>query len=173
MDLKHNRKRHGDTMPKQGGDIITGRENGLFTLQTEMNLPGPPETVFPFFADAGNLGKITPPWLNFKILTPLPIEMRTGTMIKYRLRLHGIALRWQSNITVYDPPHRFVDEQLCGPYKKWIHEHTFTRCVDGSKMRDFVQYDLIGGRLINFLFVRREVRRIFLYRINTLLHLFR
>ncbi|MBN2320998.1 MAG: SRPBCC family protein [Acidobacteria bacterium] len=145
----------------------------MFTLQTQLILPGPPEIVFPFFADAGNLEKITPPWLKFKILTPLPIDMRAGTIIEYRLRLHGIALRWQSEITVWNPPFRFVDEQRRGPYKKWIHEHTFTRRGNGSTMRDFVKYDLTGGWLVNFLFVRREVRRIFMYRTQTLLDLFR
>ena len=160
------------TPPNQCAGIITGRENGLFTLETRLILPGPPEIVFPFFADAGNLERITPPWLKFEILTPLPIDMRTGTIIEYRLHLHAIALRWQSEITAWDPPFRFVDEQRRGPYRKWIHEHTFTRCGDGSEIRDFVKYDHAGGWLVNFLFVQREVRRIFMYRTQTLRTLF-
>lgn len=115
VDLNNKRKGHRDTAPKPEGDIITGRENGLFTLKTEMILPGPPANVFPFFADTGNLEKITPPWLRIEILTPLAIDMRIAALIEYRLRLHGIGLRWQTEITAWDPSHRFVDEQRRSP----------------------------------------------------------
>src|SRR5579871_5848818 len=89
----------------------------------EQFLPRPLEEVFPFFADAGNLPILTPPWLHFHILTTRPIEMRRGALIDYRLRIHGLPIRWQSEIVEWDPPHRFVDEQRRGPYRLWHHEH--------------------------------------------------
>lgn len=144
--------------------IRMGRKDGIFTLEANAFLPHPLETVFPFFADAGNLEIITPPWLRFRILTPLPIDMRAGARIMYRLRLHGIRLRWQTEITAWEPPHRFVDEQRRGPYRTWIHEHTFAPREGGTEMRDYVRYAVPGGRWVNALFVRREVRRIFEYR---------
>jgi ligand-binding SRPBCC domain-containing protein len=98
--------------------------------------------------------------------------MRAGAIIKYRLRLHGIPLRWQSEITVWEPPLRFVDEQRRGPYRRWIHEHTFTQCGNGCEMRDFVRYSVPGGWLVNLLFVQRDVRRIFEYRFRKLSNFF-
>jgi ligand-binding SRPBCC domain-containing protein len=153
--------------------VRMGRKYGWCTVETRLFLPRPLETVFPFFADAGNLESITPPWLRFQILTPLPISMRAGTLIEYRLRLHGIALRWQTEITAWEPPYRFVDEQRRGPYRKWIHEHTFSGNCSGSEMRDFVRYIVPGGWLADSLFVRRQVRRIFEYRARKLREFFR
>jgi ligand-binding SRPBCC domain-containing protein len=162
----------GKTLRSPCSEIITGRADGLFTLETRLLLPKPLEVIFPFFADAGNLERITPPWLHFEIRTPIPIEMRAGTIIDYRLRLHGIALRWQSEITEWDPPCHFVDEQRYGPYRRWIHEHTFTESNRNSQIFDFVKYDPPGGWIANFLFVRRDVCRIFAYRTQKLLDLF-
>jgi hypothetical protein len=133
----------------------------LFTLQAELWLPRRCEEVFPFFADAFNLEFITPPWLKFEVLTPRPIQMRAGLRIDYRLRLRGFPLRWQSEITAWEPPCRFVDEQRCGPYRAWVHEHTFEDRDSGTLTRDLVRYDVIGGRLINALFVRRDLERVF------------
>ena len=87
-------------------DLQWQRNAGYFTLTSEQWLPRPVSEVFPFFADAGNLDALTPPWLRFEILTPRPIPMRVGALIEYRLRLHGIPLRWRSEITAWEPPHR-------------------------------------------------------------------
>jgi ligand-binding SRPBCC domain-containing protein len=155
-------------MPYERDVVRTGRGKGFFTVEARVFLPRPLSIVFPFFADAGNLETITPPWLRFEVLTPLPIAMCAGALIQYRLRLHGIAVRWQTEITAWEPPLRFVDEQRRGPYRKWIHEHTFAECAGGTEMRDYVRYVVPGGWLVNLLFVRRDVRRIFQYRAQKL-----
>jgi ligand-binding SRPBCC domain-containing protein len=126
-DLENEPMNACETASGTTGDLRLGRRDGLFTLETRLFLPRPLEIVFPFFADAGNLEILTPPWLRFEIVTPRPIAMRAGALIEYRLRLHGVPLRWQSEITAWEPPHRFVDEQRRGPYRAWIHEHT-ARC---------------------------------------------
>ena len=141
----------------------------VFTLQNEVWLPRPIGEVFEFFADAHNLETITPPLLRFEVLTPAPILMETGTLIDYKLRLRGIPMKWQSEITAWEPPHRFVDEQRRGPYSMWVHEHTFEEKDGGTLARDHVSYAVPGGTLVNRLFVARDVRKIFDYRTERLL----
>ncbi|MGD0349127.1 MAG: SRPBCC family protein [Verrucomicrobiota bacterium] len=120
---------------------------GLFKLETELWLPRQRDELFQFFADAFNLETLTPPWPKFEVLTPRPIEMCVGLQIDYRLRLRGLPLRWRSEIAAWEPPGRFVDEQRRGPYRTWIHEHTFEERDGGTLARDVVQYDVIGGQL--------------------------
>lgn len=147
----------------------------MHTLHTEVRIPRPIEDVFAFFADAGNLQAITPPWLDFRILTPRPIEMRANALLDYRLKLRGVPIRWRTRIAAYEPPVRFIDEQLRGPYRVWRHEHTFEAATDGSTiMRDRVGYELprVPGRgLVHRLFVRPDLERIFRYRERRLLEL--
>ena len=133
-------------------------------FRSELWLPRPREEVFAFFGEARNLQAITPPFLNFTVLTPAPIEMRAGTLIDYKLRVRGIPLRWRTLIREWEPPFRFVDEQLRGPYRQWIHEHTFTEHDGGTLARDVVRYSVFGGALVNRLFVRGDVEKIFAYR---------
>ncbi|MGA2230208.1 MAG: SRPBCC family protein [Tepidisphaeraceae bacterium] len=142
------------------------------TLQTEIWLPRPPEELFVFFGDAGNLQTLTPSTLQFEILTPMPIVMRAGTLIDYRLRVHGIPIRWRTEITLWDPPHRFIDTQLRGPYKLWVHEHTFTPQRGGTLARDRVEYAALGGSLIHRWVIRRDLDRIFEYRAEVLRKIF-
>jgi ligand-binding SRPBCC domain-containing protein len=153
--------------------IAWGRSDGLFTLETRLWLPRAPEEVFPFFADAGNLERITPRWLRFQILPPRPTTIRKGSRIDYRIRLRGLPLRWQSEITVWDPPRRFVDEQRRGPYRVWIHEHAFVERDGGTEVHDAVRYAVLGGWPVDRLLVRRDLKRIFTYRAVTLREVFR
>jgi len=143
-----------------------------FTFQTELWLPRPREEVFTFFSNAHNLQAITPPWVNFEVLIPPPIEMRAGTLIDYRIRVHGVPIRWRTEIVEWQPPHRFVDVQLSGPYTLWHHTHTFEERDGGTLCTDDVRYCPHGGALMNWLFVRRDVERIFAYRTERLLEIF-
>ncbi len=137
-------------------------------LRREQRLPRPPADVFPFFADAHNLEAITPPLLGFRVVTPAPIELRTGALIEYRLRLRGLPLGWLTQIEDWVPGARFVDVQLAGPYRLWHHTHEFT--ADGSGgtlMRDTVRYALPfwpRGEVAHALGVRRDLAAIFDYR---------
>jgi ligand-binding SRPBCC domain-containing protein len=135
-----------------------------FTLHDELWLPRPLAEIFPFFADAANLEKITPPWLSFHVVTPAPIEMRPGALLDYQIKVHGIPIRWRTEIVTWEPPHRFVDVQLTGPYRLWHHTHTFVEKDGGTLCTDDVRYWPRGGRIINALFVRRDVATIFAYR---------
>ena len=135
-----------------------------FRFEASQFVPRPREEIFEFFSNAANLEAITPPWLSFHIVTPKPIQMHEGALIDYRLRVHGIPLRWRTRITLWEPPHRFMDEQLRGPYRLWQHEHAFEQVDGGCLMQDRVNYAVIGGALVNRWFVRRDVERIFNYR---------
>jgi ligand-binding SRPBCC domain-containing protein len=141
-------------------------------LRTRIRLPRPRGEVFDFFADAGNLEALTPAFLGFWILTPSPIEMRPGALIDYRLRLHGIPVHWRTEITAWEPPLRFADEQRRGPYRLWVHEHTFEEVDGGTLVGDRVRYAVPGGALVNRLFVARDVRQIFTYRHRRLKEIF-
>ena len=111
-------------------------------LHTTLELPLPVDEVFSFFAEAGNLHRITPPELRFEILTPLPLEMGRGTLLEYRLGLFGVPFRWRTRIAAWDPPHGFVDVQLSGPYAVWEHTHVFAATETGTLIDDRVRYRL-------------------------------
>lgn len=145
----------------------------LHTFRQEQILPADRAAVFSFFADARNLEAITPPWLRFEILTPGEIRMQVGTVIDYRLRLHGVPFCWRTEITAWEPAERFVDEQRRGPYRRWRHTHTFLDCAGGTLCRDEVEYAVPGGALVERFFVRRDVERIFAYRTSALAGRFR
>ncbi len=135
-----------------------------FVHETSLVLPRSLEELYPFFAEARNLETITPPWLRFSVLTPAPIEMRAGTLIDYRLAWRGIPIRWRTVIDAWEPPHRFVDRMLKGPYRLWVHEHTFTPVAGAVRCDDRVEYAVPGGALVQRLMVGRDVARIFAYR---------
>jgi ligand-binding SRPBCC domain-containing protein len=137
-------------------------------LQRRQRVELPIAEAFAFYGDAHNLARITPPWLGFEVKTPRPIEMEVGTLIEYRLRLHRVPVRWQTRIEVWEPPRRFVDAQIKGPYALWEHTHTFEEDGPGATIiEDRVRYSIpFGplGELADRLLVRRDLRQIFDYR---------
>ena len=145
-------------------------------LKYESTIDLPRAEVFAFFADADNLEKITPPELSFQIKTPLPIEMREGALIEYRIKLSVFPMSWWTLISKWDPPYEFVDEQLAGPYKQWIHRHTFTELgPDKTLIGDEVRYRLPFepfGDLAHFLIVR-QLKGIFEFREEAVAKYFR
>lgn len=152
---------------------ITRHESlaGTYTLRDHLWLPRNIDEVFDFFSDACNLEEITPPWLHFHVLTPKPIAMHPGSLIDYKLRLHGIPICWRTEISEWEPPFRFVDCQLRGPYRLWRHLHTFEEQDGGTLVRDRVDYATPSGRLIHWLVVRPDLERIFTYRHRKMLEL--
>jgi ligand-binding SRPBCC domain-containing protein len=148
---------------------VAGQEIRMtpYVLKREQWVPRPLEEVFAFFAKPENLERITPPHLSFHIITPPPLVMREGALLDYVIRLRGLPMRWTTLITDYDPPHRFVDVQLRGPYSYWHHTHTFEAVDGGTRLGDEVRYLLpFGplGSLVHGLMVRRDVEAIFAYR---------
>jgi len=130
-------------------------------------IAAPREQVFEFFSKAENLEKLTPPFLRFRILTSLPIEMKRDQLIEYRIGLGGVPMNWLTRISEWQPPQRFVDEQRRGPYRYWHHSHEFEDTDAGTSMRDVVEYELpLGplGKLAHALLVERLLQRIFDYR---------
>lgn len=136
-------------------------------LERTQFVAGPLDDVFSFFENPHNLGRITPPWLHFRIVGTTDARVRVGTEIRYRLRWKGIGLGWTTRITGYDPGASFTDEMLRGPYTRWVHRHTFRAVPGGVEMKDRVEYALpFGpvGTLVHALIVRRHLEEIFDYR---------
>lgn len=141
----------------------------VHVMRFEQRLAAPPEAVFPFFADARNLEAITPPLLRFRLLTPEPVAMGVGTFLQYALRIHGVPVRWDTLIQEWEPPHRFIDVQVRGPYRLWHHTHSLEPVDDGSAtvMRDTVRYAVgfgFFGEVARRAVVVRDVRAIFAFR---------
>lgn len=139
----------------------------LHVIEREQIVERPLEEVFAFYSEARNLERLTPDWLSFQVLTPAPIEMRAGSRIEYRLRLHGFPVRWVSQIEVWEPGRCFVDRQVRGPYREWHHRHEFEASGSGTTVRDRVRYEMpFGalGELSRRLFVTRDLERVFDYR---------
>ena len=141
-------------------------------LETEIVLERDLEEVFSFFADAFNLEKITPPILNFKVITPPPIQIGVGTHIDYDLKLHGIPIMWRSHIPIWEPPYRFVDEQVMGPYLKWYHQHNFSNENGRTIIRDKVNYRVPGGKIAHQLLVKKNLELIFGFRSDEITRIF-
>jgi ligand-binding SRPBCC domain-containing protein len=136
-------------------------------LEREQLVRRPVSEVFEFFSRASNLELITPPWLRFRLVTVEPRQPRAGTLIEYRLRLHGVPLSWVSRIEEWLPDRAFVDNQLCGPYRLWRHRHEFFDAPGGTRVVDRVEYALpFGplGELAGRALVRRDLTRVFDYR---------
>jgi ligand-binding SRPBCC domain-containing protein len=147
-------------------------------LEREQVIPAGVGEVWPFFADARNLEALTPPLLRFEVTTPGAIEMGKGTLIEYRLRVHGVRVSWRTRIDVWEPDApipRFVDRQLRGPYALWHHTHTFTTVPGGTLMRDRVRYRMPLGVLgaLGLPLVHRDLARIFDFRRDEVARRFR
>ena len=145
-----------------------------YRFSTEQYIPQDIDRVFDFFSKAENLESITPPWLKFRITSPLPVAMQPGTHISYRLTLYGIPIKWLTEITIWEPPFRFVDTQLSGPYSLWMHEHRFEKKPGGTLMFDTVDYNFRGGiirPLANRFFVSGRIAEIFSYRNKKIMEL--
>lgn len=142
-----------------------------YRLECSMSVPVSLREAFAFFEDPGNLARITPAWLNFRITSPQPIQMRKGAEIDYQIRWLGLPFNWKTIVTEYEPPFFFVDEQAAGPYRYWHHRHDFKPTEFGALVSDRVDYALpLGplGRLAHGLAVRRQLHEIFDYRQNAL-----
>jgi ligand-binding SRPBCC domain-containing protein len=146
-----------------------------YVLQRQAFIRAPLDQVFGFFADARNLEEITPGWLRFRVLTRDPIEMRAGTRIRYRLRIAGFPVRWDTCIDSWEPGRFFVDRQESGPYRLWVHTHAFQPLGDGVLMEDQVRYALpfgLLGRLAHAVWVRAALAQIFDYRFERIQKIF-
>ncbi|MEL6328108.1 MAG: SRPBCC family protein [Planctomycetota bacterium] len=170
------------TAPTDPGQSVTvSREGRGWVLRAEQTLPRSLDELWPFFADAHNLGELTPPLLRFNVLTPRPIEMRAGALIDYKIRIRGVPVKWKTEILAWEPPARaaerdartarFIDNQIKGPYVRWHHEHTFVERRTGSGVEtlcgDIVHYEVPGlflAPVVNSLLVERDVRNIFRFR---------
>src|SRR3954453_18039267 len=121
----------------------------IHVLRREQRLAAPPSAVFPFFADPRNLEAITPPILRFRLLTPEPVSVGVGTFLQYALRLHGVPARSDTLIQEWEPPHRFVDVQVRGPYRLWHHTPSLhpVHGASATLMRDTVRYSVGFGVL--------------------------
>jgi ligand-binding SRPBCC domain-containing protein len=147
----------------------------VHTLKREQTIARPLKEVFAFFEKPENLAKITPPSLGFKILTPEPIEMKAGTLIDYTVSVFGIPQRWTTIITEYNPPHRFVDTQIKGPYDFWHHTHSFSETEAGILIVDEVRYTLpFGplGELAHIFAIEGQLNQIFNYRAKVIEKIF-
>jgi ligand-binding SRPBCC domain-containing protein len=149
-------------------------QSKTYRIEQEQSIPQPRTEVFSFFSDAFNLQKLTPSFLNFKIIDPKPVSVKEGTLIDYRIRLFGIPMKWCTRIERFEIDEVFVDTQIRGPYRLWHHTHTFEDQGDGTIMRDIVVYRLpfgILGTIVHALFVRRTLESIFQYRYDALAQL--
>ena len=139
----------------------------LYTLESNQFINKPIEEVFQFFSKPEILSVITPAKLGFKILSPNPIKMEVGRLIDYNIYLMGIPIHWRTLITDYEPPNMFVDQQIKGPYAMWHHTHTFHKVKGGVEIKDRVVYSIpfgFLGRLLNYLWIKRDLNNIFLHR---------
>ena len=143
-----------------------------YIFEAEQWLPRPRGEIFEFFSDARNLQELTPAWLSFRILSRCPLELKPGALVRYRLKIRGFPVAWLTEITAWEPPVRFVDEQRRGPYRLWVHEHYFHEATAGTLVKDRVRYAVPGGCLVNRFLVRPDIERIFAFRRQKLQGLF-
>jgi ligand-binding SRPBCC domain-containing protein len=153
---------------------MDSRRVGPYELKREQWLPRPLDEVFEFFSRPENLQEITPPWLDFRMVES-PRSLKSGSLIRYRLRWHWMPIRWTTEIAQWNPPQGFVDRAVSSPYALWNHEHIFEAQAGGTMMRDRVTYALplaALGRFAHWAWVKRDVERIFDFRAEAMRRLF-
>ena len=141
-------------------------------LECRVRLPTPPEVVFAFLSDPANLLRLTPPWMRVETVPPVPAALGAGVEFAHRVRTRGVTLRWQSRIELWDPPRRFIDIQVRGPFRSWRHEHSVAPADGGSELLDRVRYSVWGGRWVDRWVVRPDLDRMFAFRSRRLAELF-
>ena len=152
------------------------KHSGIYTLEVMQQLPiGLPE-AWEFFSSPKNLAQITPNHMGFQITSRVPEKMFAGQIITYKVSpFPGIKTNWVTEITHVDDQKFFVDEQRFGPYRMWHHEHHFEPNENGVMMTDRVSYKipfgLLGG-IAQGLFVKRQLKGIFNYRMKALKEMF-
>lgn len=164
-----------ETLESAMDDIFKGMKGLESRFSVVQFIPKPVEEVFSFFSKAENLEVLTPPWLNFHIVGKSTPEIEEKTLIDYRLKIHGIPVRWQSRIESWKPGIEFVDTQTRGPYAKWHHTHRFEKIPGGTLVFDDVIYQVPGGKLGSVFgesFVRKDIHKIFSYRMNKISEIF-
>jgi len=153
--------------------VIFSKKDGGFQLSVQQRVPKNIKEVFSFFETPKNLNLITPPWLNFKIIPPVPKSIYEGLDISYRLNLHKIPIYWKSRIIKYKKNESFCDKQIFGPYLHWEHTHIFTSDKKNTIIEDVVNYKLLFGNIIHKLFVKKDLKNIFEYRYKKIEELFK
>lgn len=150
--------------------------SGIYTLEVEQFLPISPEKAWEFFSSPGNLAKITPAHMGFRITSGEPEKMYAGQIISYKVApFPGLKTNWVTEITQVSEGSYFIDEQRFGPYRMWHHEHRFEKQNGGVRMTDRVSYKLpfgVFGRMAHILFVKNQLQTIFSHRISVLEQLF-
>ena len=149
---------------EDGAPVIGPGPGAGYRLTTSVVVHRDIDGVFEFFSDPHNLALITPRWLSLRVRSNERIKMLRGTRIRYRFRVRGVPAIWRSEITAWEPPYRFVDEQRLGPFRSWVHEHLFEEAEGGTRATDNISYAVPGGRLVHGLFVAKDLRRLFTYR---------
>ena len=139
-----------------------------------MWLPRPRAQVFAFFADPQNLPRVHPPSMRFEWLGPPPDRLTASALIDFRISALGTRTRWRLFVREFDPPFRFVDVQIWGPFARWEHRHRFAEGREaegadavGTWVEDRVTYRLPAGplgRVAHALVVERQIRRLFAHR---------
>lgn len=144
-------------------------------LSCAQRVPAAVETVFPFFAAPKNLERLTPSFLQFRIQRPPVLPLKNGSLIDYRLQLHGVPVWWRTRIEDWSPPLRFIDLQVWGPFRRWRHLHEFSTDGVDTLVTDTVVYDVYCRRLYSTKalgWIDSDLRRIFEYRQTQIARIF-
>ena len=140
------------------------------------------QEVFGFFADPKNLGALHPEWARPRWLVEPPDRLDAGAVLDFSVAVAGLRVRWRVMVREFDPPFRFVDAQIRGPFARWEHRHRFLEEPEregadgpGTWVEDRVTYRLpLGplGRAAHALGAGRRIAGLFEYRDRRLREIF-